>query len=266
MTSIAENIFNYIMLSILKYILRNGLRDKLYLGLFITIAISLAIAIFLGSTMLVEQNQTRIVYFAGSCRTILSCGLILFVCITINRAFENKEIEFILSKAISREQFIIGYLLGFVVATIIILLPISIIAMLIFNICNLGLLYWFLTVLAENCIVICFALLSSLVLKNAFSAILSSFGFYAISRLMGMFVLAIELPERININSSNILAMSLKFLSVFFPRIDLYAQSSWLVYSNSINSAELLIVFFQSIIYLPLLIFMSFHDFKKKQF
>lgn len=101
------------MLPILRYILRNGLRDKLYLGLFITITVCLAIAIFLGSTMLVEQTQTSVAYFAGSCRTILSCGLILFVCITINRAFEHKEIEFILSKAISREQFILGYLLGF---------------------------------------------------------------------------------------------------------------------------------------------------------
>ena len=254
------------MLPILKYILRNGLRDKLYLGLFITIAICLAIAIFLGSTMLTEQAQTSVAYFAGSCRTILSCGLILFVCITINRAFEHKEIEFILSKAISREQFILGYLLGFFVAGIIILLPISLLAMLVFGIYNLGLVCWFFTVLAESLIVICFALLSSLILKNAFSAILASLGFYAISRLMGMFVLAIELPEKININSYNVLAMSLKFLSILFPRLDLYAQSSWLAYANSINSAELLIIFFQSIIYLPLLIFMSFHDFKKKQF
>jgi hypothetical protein len=160
----------------------------------------------------------------------------------------------------------LGYLLGFFVAGIIILLPLTLIAMVIFGIYNIGLVYWFLTVLAEILIVICFALLSSLILKNAFSAILASLGFYAISRLMGMFVLAIELPEKISINSYNALAMSLKFLSVLFPRLDLFSQSAWLSYTSSINSTELLIIFFQSIIYLPLLIFMSFHDFKKKQF
>jgi ABC-type transport system involved in multi-copper enzyme maturation permease subunit len=254
------------MQAILKYILRNGLRDRLYLGLFIAMAICFALSIFLGSTMLVEQNQTSIAYFAGSCRTLLSCGIILFVCITINRAFEHKEIEFILSKAISRENFILGYLLGFFVATFIILAPITIIAIAVFKIINLGILYWFLTTLAECLIVICFALLSSLILKNSFSAILASIAFYAISRLMGVFVLAIDLPQHLNQLSLGNLAMALKLLSVMFPRLDLYSQSSWLVYQDSINSQELLIILLQSIIYLPLLIFMSFHDFKKKQF
>ena len=61
------------------------------------------------------------------------------------------------------------------------------------------------------------------------------------------------------------LGLGLKILSVIFPRLDLFSQSSWAVYGLGDNSF-LQIIFIQSIIYLPLMIFMAFHDFKKKQF
>lgn len=243
----------------------NGLRDRLYLGLFIFIFIAFTVSIFLGSTMMVEQSQSSIIYTLGTSRTILSIGMILFVCINISRAFDNKEIEFILSKPISREQFIIGYLLGFFIANLLILLPIYFGVLLIFKVNKIGALYWFLTTLSENLIVISFALLSSLILKNSFSAILASFGFYAISRLMGMFVMTIDFADDISFSKHGDLGMAMKILSVIFPRLDLFSQSSWAVYGVS-DSFILWVIFFQSTIYLPLMIFMAFHDFKKKQF
>lgn len=250
---------------ILKYILKNGLRDKLYIGLFVVLAISFAVSIFLGSTMMVEQNISSVVFVLAISRTVVSVGMILFVCINVSRAFDNKEIEFILSKSISREQFILGYLGGFFLANLLILLPIFLVILVIYKINYLGLFFWFFTTLLENFIVIAFALLSSLILKNSFSAILSSFGFYAISRLMGMFVMAIDFTDEIAMARHGNLGMALKILSIMFPRLDLYSQSSWAVYGNW-NNMILTIVFCQSLIYLPLLIFMSFHDFKKKQF
>jgi len=94
---------------------------------------------------------------------------------------------------------------------------------------------------------------------------MASFAFYTISRLMGVFVMAIELPQDLAEAKNHILATGLKFLSALFPRLDLFAQSSWLNYG--INDAYgLKIIFWQSLIYIPLMIFMAFHDFKKKQF
>jgi len=128
-----------------------------------------------------------------------------------------------------------------------------------------GLIIWSCTLLSELLIIICFSLLASLILKNSFSAIMASFAFYTISRLMGVFVMAIELPQDLAEAKNHILATGLKFLSALFPRLDLFAQSSWLNYG--INDAYgLKIIFWQSLIYIPLMIFMAFHDFKKKQF
>ncbi len=253
------------MKSILKYILRNGLRDRLYLGLLITLIVSFAISIFLGSTMLVEQQQSTAAYIAGSSRAILIIGMILFVCLTTSRAFENKEVEFILSKAISREKFILGYIAGFFTAGFLIFLPLVTAIALVTKVNLLGLAIWSSTILAELMIVISFALLASMILKNSFSAIIASFSFYMISRLMGMFVMAIQLPEDLSSVKNNILAVVLKFLSAVFPRLDLFSQSSWLSYGIHDHS-NLRIIGIQCLIYIPLMIFMSFHDFKRKQF
>ena len=83
---------------------------------------------------------------------------------------------------------------------------------------------------------------------------------------MGMFVMAINIGDAIDLEKTkDSLGMGLKILSVIFPRLDLFSQSSWAIYGIGDNSF-LQIIFIQSIIYLPLMIFMAFHDFKKKQF
>ena len=172
------------MKSILKYILLSGTRDKLYLGLFISLIIAFSLSIFLGSTAMVEQQQMTTAYISGLSRGVLVIGTIIFVCLNMNRAFENKEVEFILSKAISREHFILSYLIGFFVSILMILIPLIVAIFFVTKADKFGLLMWSLSLLSELMIVICFSLLASLILKNSFSSILASLGFYIISRLI----------------------------------------------------------------------------------
>ncbi|MBM5782768.1 MAG: hypothetical protein FJ368_05035 [Pelagibacterales bacterium] len=257
------------MKSILKYIILSGTRNRLYLGLFISLIIAFSLAIFLGSTALIEQKQMTTAYISGLSRGVLIIGTALFVCLSMNKAFENKEVEFIISKSISREQFIISYLLGFFVAVLLIFIPLVIAILTITQANKIGLLVWSLSLLSEAMIMIVFSLLASLILKNSFSSIMATLGFYAISRLMGMFVMAIELPQNISQTdltiSASSFALVLKVLSAIFPRLDLFGQSEWLNYGIE-DFSTIKIILLQSIIYIPLMIFMAFHDFKKKQF
>lgn len=253
------------MKSILKFILLTGLRDRLYIGLFITLAASFSLSIFLGGTALVEQQQMTAAYIAGSSRAILAIGTILFVCLNVSRAFENKEVEFIISKSISREKFILGYLLGFFCAISLIFIPLLLAILAVTKASLLGLLIWSASLLTELIIIITFSLLASLILKNSFSSIMASFAFYIISRLMGMFVMAIHLPQDFTEAKNHGLNASLKFLSALFPRLDLFGQSEWISYGIS-DFSNVKVMFLQSLIYIPLMIFMAFHDFKKKQF
>lgn len=253
------------MLAIIKYILKNAVRDRLYIGILLSLIIAFAISIFLGSTMLVEQKQTATVFIAGSTRLILAIGMILFVCLSINRAFENKEVEFILAKAISRQKFVMSYFIGFVLTFLLVYLPVILAVYLFCKVNFIGYLFWSLTLILEIILIIAFAVLVSLILKNPLNSIMSTFSFYMISRLMGMFVSAIVIPDNIEIAYRYWLPSALKMLSVIFPRLDLFAQSSWLINNNSYQSM-ITIIILQFVIYLLLLITMSFHDFKKKQF
>jgi ABC-type transport system involved in multi-copper enzyme maturation permease subunit len=253
------------MLAIIKYILKNAVRDRLYIGILLSLIIAFAISIFLGSTMLVEQKQTATVFIAGSTRLILAIGMILFVCLSINRAFENKEVEFILAKAISRQKFVMSYFIGFVLTFLLVYLPVILAVYLFCKVNLIGYLFWSLTLILEIILIIAFAVLVSLILKNPLNSIMSTFSFYMISRLMGMFVSAIVIPDNIEIAYRYWLPSALKMLSVIFPRLDLFAQSSWLINNNSYQSM-ITIIILQFVIYLLLLITMSFHDFKKKQF
>jgi ABC-type transport system involved in multi-copper enzyme maturation permease subunit len=252
------------MKSIFKYILKNALRDRLYIGVFLALALAFALSIFLGNTMLVEQQQSSAAFIAGSCRVIIVFGMILFVCLSVARAFENKEIEFILSKAISREKFILGYLGGFYIAALLILL---VLALAIFVVTQSGLvasLVWLGSLTLEIFIVIAFALLTSLILKNPLAAIMASCGFYILSRLMGIFIISLQSTNNFILQQKPA-QIVIKAISLIFPRLDLFAQSSWLNYG--IADLQILnIIGLQSLIYIALLLFMSFYDFKQKQF
>lgn len=253
------------MKSVIKYIILTSLRDKIYLSIFLALIAIFGIAIFLGNTTLVEQSQTAAIYLSSASRNIIIFGNILFVCLTISKSFENKEVEFIISKPISREKFILSYLIGFLITAFFIILTLVFMLILIAKTNKIGILFWFLSLFCEVIIMISFAFLVSLILKNSFLSILATLGFYLISRMMGIFVLAINLPQNLLEIKNNFLGLILKIISIAFPRLDLFTQSSWIIYGID-DFFNIKIIFLQSLIYIPLMIFMAFHDFRKKQF
>jgi hypothetical protein len=248
------------MNSILKYILLTAIRDRLYVGLFIILLAAFGISSVLGSAALIEQAQTTIAYVAGSSRTIL------FVCFYVRKTFENREVEFVLSKSISRHSFIFAYLSGFTLVALLVIIPLA--TLLFFMEANtLGLFYWTLSLVLESLIIITFSLLSALILKSSVSAVMASLGFYIISRMMGFFVLTVKIPQSLSdfATLDRILNSVLKIISVVFPRLDLYGKSEWLIY-GAVNLTDIYIILAQSFIYIPLMIFMAFYDFNRKQF
>jgi len=254
------------MLPVLRYILLTAIRDRLYIGLFFILTIAFGISVILGQTSLVEGVQTSIVYVAGSARMIFTVGMILFTCFYVRKSFDNKEVEFILSKSVSRFSLICAYLAGFVVVAIFVFIPITVVLLLV-KANKIGLIFWLLTILFEIFILIAFAVLSSLILRSAVSAVLATLGFYILSRMMAFFVLTIHLPQSSADFSTWKVGLDsfLKVLSLIFPRLDLFAKSEWLIYG--INDYKILaIILVQSLIYIPLMTFMSFFDFGKKQF
>ena len=254
------------MIPILKYILLTAVRDWLFLGLFIILILAFFVSSILSSTFLVENSETFMIYMSSSARIIFVLGIVLFVCFYIRRSFDNKEIDFILSKSISRNKVILSYLLGFILVFFLILIPVLVV-LLINSIDLIGLFYWSISIILEVSIIINFSILSSFILRSAVSSILISLSFYILSRMMAFFVLTIQIPKSLsNVDSLySVLELILKILSILTPRLDLFTKSDWLIYGvGEVN--HLFIILLQSLIYILLLIFMSFYDFNNKQF
>ena len=254
------------MQTIIRYTLITAMRDWLFIGLILLVAAAYGLSVFTGSTALVEQAQMSIAYFAGGSRIVLMVGLIVFVCFHVRRLFDNREIESMLSKPISRSQFVVAYWLGFVILAIIAVIPVIIIMVTIYTPNHIGLLYWASSLILELSLVLAFALVAALMLSSAVGSVMASFAFYFISRLMGFFVAALAQPNSLSTGiSGKIMSTIMEGISTIVPRLDLYAKSSWLIYGVE-GQTDLWIFQAQSAVFIALLLSMAVFDFKRKQF
>ncbi|MDD2839952.1 MAG: hypothetical protein PHY80_02360 [Rickettsiales bacterium] len=255
------------MKTLFKFILLTGLRDKLYLSILIILAGVFGVSNLVGFSALSEEAKMQLVYFAFLSRLVIVCGMILFICFYINKSFENKEIDFILAKPISRNTLIFSYWASFTLISFILIIP-TIVVISFFTKQNVvGLLWWGISVVLELMIVSTFAIVSSLILKSAVVSILASMSFYFIGRMMGFFVYSINLPNNVEVvkNWQTLSEAILKFISSIFPRLDLFGKTEWLVYGVS-NYNDVYIILLQSLVYIPLMLFVAFYDFGRKQF
>jgi ABC-type transport system involved in multi-copper enzyme maturation permease subunit len=254
------------MKAIIKYILLTAVRDWLFIGLFAAILTSIGLSLFLGSVALSEQGPTQLSFLAGTTRLVLVTGMIIFICFHTRRSFENKEIDFIISRPISRTRFLLSYFISIVILSILLIIPIVIVINLLFNPNFIGSLIWSLSLFFELIIVSSFALLASLMLRTAVSAVLGCFAFYLVSRIMGFAISSIIIPAKLNnVSMNQALEITLKALSSLLPRLDQFAQSKWLIYGEaSFQNISFFII--QTVIYISLLIFISIFDFNRKEF
>ncbi|MBL6784814.1 MAG: hypothetical protein ISQ32_00745 [Rickettsiales bacterium] len=254
------------MQPIIRYILLTASRDWLFLGLMILIVIAAGISMFLGSTALSEQSLMQVAYISGSARLILIIGMILFICFHIRRSFDNREIEFNLSRPISRSKFVLAYFFAFACLAAIILVPLLFILVVFFKLSFVISLLWCLSLFYEILIISSFAILSSLMLKSAVTSVLLSFCTYFLSRIIGFAVSTIIIPKQVqNFNLNTLMELFLKFVSIFLPRLDLFTKSKWLVY-QSVEIAIFQIITFQTFIYVALILVATLLDFKKREF
>lgn len=255
------------MKTIIRYTLLTASRDWLFLGLCSLIIMAYGFSAFVGYTALVEQSQMSLAYFAGSSRIILIVGLSVFVCFHVRRAFDNREVESILSKPISRTTFVVSYWMGFSILALLSIIPIILIIYFLHQADLNGLIYWSVSLVLEAALVIAFALLASLIMRSAVSSVMAAFAFYLISRLMGFFTIAIDNPQSL-MGSGNVgmaLEFILKIISSILPRLDMFAKSQWLIYGIE-GQADLWVFPAQSLVYIALLLAVAVFDFKRKQF
>lgn len=210
------------------YILTAARRDKLMITLALMIVLGAALSVFLGGATVVEEGQFSLVFAAGGLRILGITGIVLFVCFYMRRAFEHKEIEFLLSRPVSRMAFLFSHAAAFMLLALLTALLVTL-PMLLTGAPNLGGLgAWGLSVAVEYTIMAVAALFFSMVLSSAAGSALATLGLYVLSRLVGTLlgIAAIPSPSFI----MNALGKIFEVISIVIPRLDLMGQTSWLVY------------------------------------
>jgi hypothetical protein len=251
-----------------RYVLKAAGRDKLFLSMFLAVALAIALSIFTSSSAVTEKAQFSLVYIGGSLRLLAIAGLSLFVIFFVRRSFEARDVEYLLTRPISRISFILSHMIAFS------LLALAVAAMVSFSVLlyayrvdqiNMGTFLWLAGIAGELFVMVNVSFFFAMVLTSPVTGTLATLGFYVLSRLMGQ-LLSIVGAGFTQFPGSEIMASVLKIISMFIPRFDLMAQTSWLLYGvqNALENYGFIVA--QALLFTGMVMVATIIDFVKKQF
>lgn len=249
-------------MKILQYIVTSIKRDGILTATLLFAAIAILFSFALGYTLVLEAKEAQIVYSAGYLRLVMVFASIIFPIIFVRKFIEGKEAEFFIASKVKRSHIIYSIFLAYtgviVLSSIISFLAVYILYYSQIN--TYGMLTYILAIMLESMVCIAFSLFVSISIEKLSFCMISSIVFYIISRTLGMLVAGLTASFN---SASEVFNGLLSAISFLIPRLDLVANSSWLLYgTEGANFIALL----QTAIYTLFLIFASIYDFNKKQF
>lgn len=246
-----------------------AMRDRMMWGIAVISILGACLSIFSGSAAIIEQGQFVMTYAAGGIRILTLVGLVLFVVFYVRRSFDARDVEFLLTRPISRLQFILSHAAAF---SLLAVLSGAFLTLIIFALNRgqfseglaQGFALWSCGVAAEYILVANTAFFFALVLNSPVSSGLSTLGFYVLARMIGN-LMAIA---HANLSSTTLfkgLAYVMDMIAMVIPRLDLMAQTSWLIYGNH-DWQSWAFICGQAILFLALILTAALIDLKRRQF
>jgi hypothetical protein len=255
------------MTTIIRYVLIAALRDRLFLAMLVATLAATGISSVLAATSMIEVEQMTLTFSGACARLILVLGLIVFVSFHVRQAFDNREIDVLLSRPVSRPMLVFAYWAAFsIAATVMAALAVGVVAAL--SPMHLhGFAGWGVSLLLEAWLVVAFTLFAALILRSGVMTVLTSVGFYALSRMMGYFLATISARGLFSVAEYNEAAQTLtNALAVVVPRLDFFAKTRWLIYGFESSASEIRVFVVQALVFIPLLLVATVVDFRRRQF
>lgn len=249
---------------LVRYVLTAALRDRFLQTFAALLVVATSLSLFLSSAAVIEQAQFALVFTAGALRLLACLALVLFVVFFIRRSFEMKDVDFLLSRPVSRLSYILSHALAF-----------SGLALVFSLLCGLVLAgvagfhfpvafcLWMLSVAMEAVIMVNVALFFSMVLSSPVMAALASLGLYVLGRMMGQILGIIDAHDAAK---ASFLDIPMQIVSLVMPRLDLLGQTSWLVYGLEQGGAGLVYILGQGAVFIVLILAASLFDLVRRQF
>ncbi|HNQ92111.1 MAG TPA: ABC transporter permease subunit [Alphaproteobacteria bacterium] len=255
-------------LQLVRYVLMAAMRDRMVWGIVAISVLGVCLSVFSGSAAVIEQDQFVITYLAGGLRLLSLIGLALFVVFYVRRSYDARDIEFLLTRPVSRGQFVTAHGVAFSLLAIFTGVFLALIlAGFSFQFgYKDGFPLWALGVTFEYILVVNVAFFFAMVLSSPVTAGLATLGFYVLSRMTGE-LLSIAQSPQIEGGGQAFLALSvvMKVVSVIIPRFDLMAETSWLIYGG-VDFHNWIFVIVQAVVFLALVLSATAIDLKRRQF
>ena len=222
------------------------------------------IGMLIGGAAIVEKRELSVVYVATATRLIMVVGLVLFVCFHMRRSFESREVELMLSRPLSRTAFVFAHVISFILLALIATVIAAIVVGFVAQPEPVALLRWSLSLWLECCIMVLTALFFSLALPSAVANVLACFGFYVLSRMIGLLTGIAQSTSGDNL-ALRLVGQAMEAISIIIPRLDLFGQTSWLIYGVG-GEIGFSVIAIQALVYAPLIIAAAVFDMKRWQF
>jgi len=247
-----------------RYILMAARRDRFFIALIGFLIGTICLSIFFGASAITEQDRFARTFAAFGFRIFGVISLTLFIVSYIRRSFENRDIDYLLSRPIGRIRFVLSHAAGFSCLALVaaLLLGGTTVALEI-GVMHEGVWLWWLSIAVEFIIMANVAMFFSFVIGSTTACMGATFAFYILSRLMGE-ILGI-MNKGAHSTVMKLLSQLMEFISIFIPRLDLMGQTKWLLYGTP---AEISFgfVFAQAGVFLFLIITATIMDLHRRQF
>lgn len=248
------------------YVLTAAVRDKLFLSFFLLIAVGVSLSIFMGSSAVTEQDQFSLVFAASGLRIASVFGIILFVVFFIRRSFETRDVEYLLTRPISRLNYILSHAVSFIIIALCftVLTGLCLVVLGQQSGINDAYILWTFSFFAELIIVANTAFFFSMVLSSAVASVLITGAFYLLARLMGQIL---GIVERFDYGGAfSFMENIMTLVSTVIPRLDLMGQSAWLLYGAEESVIGYGFILMQALVFTCLVLSAAMIDLKRKQF
>ena len=246
------------------YTVLEAARNRLLYLIALILIFALAFTLFLKQVAITETRDIQLAFLAALFRFAAVFVLAAFVSVSQVRETNDKVMELLLTRDLSRAHYLFGKLIGylgiaFVLATLF-TLPLCLFAT------PIRAVLWGLSLFFELAIVTALSLFCVLAFNQVVGSLAAVAGFYALSRSMA----ALQLIGASRANDGNLLLdrlanYTLDGIAFFLPRLDLFTQTGWLL-GRGQSSVDLPWLIAQSAIYVALLSLAALFDLKRKNF
>ena len=205
------------------------------------------------------------VFGAGATRIVAIFGIMIFVCFQVRTIFDNKEINIIITKPISRASLVASFVISYAAISLMLCAFLAVLIFAFSNPITNGALLWLMSLFFEMIIVALISLFASLMLRSAVACVMFSASFYVLARMMGFLLATVDSKKLFDNQYANMFFEYLiQAISIVVPRFDLFSHSSWLIYETDYMQQITQIAW--SLIFLPFIILLIIIDFSKKEF